>query len=343
MNSEDKINTLIKEMAVPIGSLGLLEKQIKKIAKCWDNSYTQLNPCHLIFASDNGIAEAGVVRQSQEITYLQAKNMVEGTATISCFCRYNHIPYKVVDVGINNEHSVGYNFKVAKGTKNFLKEPAMSIDEYKKAFNAGAAMVQQIKAENFNLVSFGEMGIGNTTTSSAVLHGLTGISPEFIVGYGANKAYPEIINTKKQVITKGVHLYADKMKTPEDIIRFVGGFDIAAMCGAMVECTKQNLPFVLDGFITAVAFACAARICPDTKNFAIASHISREPGMLYALKLGDISENDVPIRADLALGEGTGAVLFVNMMCTMMYTIYHIAKISEMNDILNKLHNKLII
>lgn len=335
MNSKTTINNLINEMAIPVGSLGLLEQQIKKIYKCWDKSYLKLNPCHLIFAADNGIVEAGVVRQPQEITYLQTQNMVKGTATISCFCKYNHIPYKVIDVGINSKKSVGYDFKVAKGTKNFLKEPAMTETEYKKAFLAGQQIIKMTKQEGYNLVSFGEMGIGNTTTSSAVLHGLTGISPEFIVGYGANKAYPEIINTKRQVIAKGINLYKEKIHKPEDIIRYVGGFDIAAMCGAMIECTRQNMPFVLDGFITAVTYACACCICPETEKFGIASHLSREPGMAYALKLGNISANEVPIRADLALGEGSGAVLLVNILSTMMYTIHHIAKISEMTAKLN--------
>lgn len=330
MNTENTISNLIKEMAAPIGSLGLLERQIRKLSQCWDKSYTTLKPCHLIFAADNGIVEAGVVRQRQEITFLQAQNMVKGIATVSCFCKYNHIPYKVIDVGINSDKSVGYDFKVAKGTKNFLEEPAMTETEYEKAFLAGQQIIKMTKQEGYNLVSFGEMGIGNTTTSSAVLHGLTGISPEFIVGYGANKAYPEIINTKRRVIAKGINLYKEKIHKPEDIIRYVGGFDIAAMCGAMIECTRQNMPFVLDGFITAVTYACACCICPETEKFSIASHLSREPGMSYALKLGNISEDDVPIRADLALGEGIGAVLLVNILSTMMYTIHHIAKISEM-------------
>ncbi len=336
MDIKDRANRLLSNIAAPPGSLGLLEKQIKKVFICWNELHKEINPCHLIFAADNGIVEEGVVRQMQEITYIQAKNMEAGRAAVSCFCRCNNISYKVADVGINSIKAVGCDYKVAKGTKNFLKEPAMSRAEYNKAFHAGVDMVRRAQSEGCNLISIGEMGIGNTTTSSAVLYALTHVAPEFIVGYGANKVHPEVIERKREVITQAVELYKDKMKTPADMIRYIGGFDIAAMCGAMIECSRSNTPFVLDGFITAVAFACASVMYPEAAGYGIASHMSREPGMLYALKLGGIKEEEVPIRADLALGEGTGAVLFVNMLRTMMYTVWNIAKMSEVEDCLPK-------
>ncbi len=316
-------------MAKPPGSLGLLEYQMKKLYCCWGELPKDLNPCHLIFAADNGIAEEGVVRQPQQITYLQSKNMVNGKATISCFCKKNQIPYKVIDVGIANAASVGYNRKIALGTKNFLKEPAMQLEEYNKAFAVGEEMICQAKEEKYNIISFGEMGIGNTTTSSAVLYALSGIQPDLIVGYGANKNNPEVIKRKCEVIKDGFALYKEQFYLPADIIRCVGGFDIAAMCGAMIECVRRKLPFMLDGFITAVAFACAVRMCPKVKEYAFASHISREPGMVYALKLGGIMEEHVPIRAQLALGEGTGTVFAIVMLRTMLDAVWNVSKVSE--------------
>jgi nicotinate-nucleotide--dimethylbenzimidazole phosphoribosyltransferase len=336
MSIEEQANRLIDEMATPKNSLGLLEKQVKKIFCCWGEMQTEIRPFHLIFAADNGVVLESVVKQSPEITYLQAKNMIAGRATISCFCQCNNIPYKVVDVGIRNKNSVGINRKAAYGTRDFLREPAMSAAEFAKAFEAGKEMVRTAKYENYNLLSFGEMGIGNTTTSSAVLYALTDVQPEFIVGYGANKQNPEVIKRKREVVAKGVRLYRGQMQKPEDMIRFVGGFDIAALCGAMLECRQQNMPFVLDGFITAVAFACAVQMDESVAGFGIASHLSREPGMFYALALGEIEVDEVPIRADLALGEGTGAVLFVVMLKTMMNAVWHVAKMSELEDQVGK-------
>ena len=332
----DEAARLTARMAVPKKSLGLLELQVQKLMRAWQTIQFELRPFHYIFAADNGIVEEGVVRQSQDITYLQARNMMLGVSTISCFCQSNNIPWLVVDVGINRQASVGLNCKVRQGTRNFLKEPAMTTEEFDRAYKVGSEQVDEAVRQGHNILSFGEMGIGNTTTSSAVLHALSGISAEFIVGYGANPAFPEVIQRKRKVISDAVRKYKNYLRTPQDIIRYVGGFDIAALCGAMVRCGEMRIPFVLDGFITAVAFACAAKIHPDVVKVMIPSHISKEPGMKYALALGGIKEEEVPIRASLALGEGTGAILELNILKTMLYTVAHIDQMenleAEAND-----------
>ena len=332
----DEAARLTARMAVPKKSLGLLELQVQKLMRAWQTIQFELRPFHYIFAADNGIVEEGVVRQSQDITYLQARNMMLGVSPISCFCQSNNIPWLEVDVGINRQASVGLNRKVRQGTRNFLKEPAMTTEEFDRAYKVGSEQVDEAVRQGHNILSFGEMGIGNTTTSSAVLHALSGISAEFIVGYGANPAFPEVIQRKRKVIFDAVRKYKNYLRTPQDIIRYVGGFDIAALCGAMVRCGEMRIPFVLDGFITAVAFACAAKIHPDVVKVMIPSHISKEPGMKYALALGGIKEEEVPIRASLALGEGTGAILELNILKTMLYTVAHIDQMenleAEAND-----------
>lgn len=330
MNSSTEAKKKLAEMAIPSGSLGLLGRQAVKLFTAWQSTPEQLRPLHLIFAADNGIVEEGVVRQSQDITYRQAQNMAAGKAVISVFCQTNNIPYQVIDVGINNDLSVGINRKTAKGTKNFLKEPAMTREEYQQAFASGQEMVS--RAKDCNLISLGEMGIGNTTTSSAVLHGLTQIAPEFIVGCGANAQYPEVIKRKREVVAAAGNIYGRLFTDPAEIIRCVGGFDIAAMCGAMLACKQKNIPFVLDGFITAAAFACAVRMDPSISDYGFASHMSREPGMAYALHLGGIEEAEVPIRADLALGEGSGAVLAVTMLRPVIAAICQVPKMSELTE-----------
>ncbi|HEY3426430.1 MAG TPA: nicotinate-nucleotide--dimethylbenzimidazole phosphoribosyltransferase [Negativicutes bacterium] len=327
---EKVVDEFIDGAAKPPNSLGLLEKYLKKMILSWGTIHAEARAYHLIFAADNGVVDEGVVNYPAEITYLQTKNMMAGRATISCFCRCNQIPYSVIDIGINNTAEAGINRKVALGTKNFMKEEAMSQAEFQQAWDVGKEMVRHVVIqEGANLLSFGEMGIGNTTTSSAVLHALTGILPEFIVGYGAGLKNEEMLKHKQSVVAKGVERHKDKLHSVQDILRCVGGFDMVAICSAMLECANRRIPFVIDGFITAVAYACAARINGMIEKQAIPSHLSKEPGMAYSLLLGNIIADEVLIRGNMALGEGTGAVLMVAMLKTMLYTIHNMAKLSD--------------
>ncbi|CUH94339.1 hypothetical protein P22_0405 [Propionispora sp. 2/2-37] len=332
MDFEQEVDAWINGAAKPPNSLGLLEKHVKKLLLSWGTVEQELRPHHLIYAADNGVVEEGVVNYPPSITWLQAQNMVAGRAAISCFCHYHQIPYSVVDIGINHtEPFPGVQKKVALGTKNFVKEEAMSRQEFAAAWEVGTAMVNSlVAAGQYNLISFGEMGIGNTTTSSAVLHALTGIMPEFIVGSGAGLNSSEALKHKRTVVARGVALHRENMKDVKDILRCVGGFDIVAICAGMVECSRLHIPFVIDGFITAVAYVCAARLDRNVERQAIPSHMSKEPGMATALLLGNIVAEDVVLRANMALGEGTGAVLMVGMLKTMLYTLQHMARLADM-------------
>lgn len=330
MDFEKNVDEFIGGAAKPPESLGLLEKHLKKVLLSWGTIAAEVRPYHLIVAADNGVVEEGVVNFPAEITYLQAKNMVDGRATISCFCRYNNIPYGVVDIGVNDARKSGIDHKVAFGTKNFIREEAMSQQEFEQAWKVGKDLVHQLVVEEgYNMLSFGEMGIGNTTTSSAVLHALTGMLPEFVVGYGASGNDNEILQRKRAVVAKGVERHRGKMNSVQDILRCVGGFDIVAICSGMLECANLRIPFVIDGFITAVAYACAARIDGTIEKHAIPSHMSKEPGMAYSLMLGNILADDVLIRGNMALGEGTGAVLMVSILKTMLYTMHNMARLSD--------------
>ncbi len=330
MDYQAKVDNLINGAAKPPNSLGLLEKVFKKMLLAWGTMHPEIKPYHLIFAADNGVVEEGVVAFPAEITYLQAQNMADGRATISCFCEANNVPYSVIDIGINNQKTVGINRRVAFGTKNFMKSEAMSQAEFDMAWRIGQEMVgYAVDTHVANLVSFGEMGIGNTTTSSAVLHAMTGILPEFVVGYGASGPINDILKRKCVVVAKGVERHRETFRSIEDILRCLGGFDIVAICAGMIECANRNIPFVIDGFITAVAFACAARINKEVEHCGLPSHMSKEPGMGYAMLLGNILADDVPIRANMALGEGTGAILMVSMLKTMSYTMYNMARLSD--------------
>lgn len=330
MDYQAAVENLVDGAAKPPNSLGLLEKHFKKMLLAWGTMHPEIKPYHLVFAADNGVVEEGVVNYPAEITFLQAKNMVDGRATISCFCKANQVPYSVIDIGINNPEIAGIDRRVANGTKNFMKEEAMTPEEFAKAWHVGEEMVDYaVDTQGANLVSFGEMGIGNTTTSSAVIHAMTGILPEFVVGYGAGVHNSEVAKLKCVVVAKGVERHRESFRSIEDILRCVGGLDIVAICAGMIECAKRKTPFIIDGFITAVAFACAARICKDVEHYGLPSHMSKEPGMSYAMLLGNILADDIPIRANMALGEGTGAILMIGMLKTMAYAMYNMARLSD--------------
>ncbi|MDU2065737.1 MAG: nicotinate-nucleotide--dimethylbenzimidazole phosphoribosyltransferase [Sporomusaceae bacterium] len=330
MDFEKTVDELIDGAAKPLHSLGLLEKHLKKVLMAWEKIHTEIRPYHIIYAADNGVVEESIAPDPVEFTYLQARNMAAGLATISCFCQMHQIPYEVIDIGIRDTREAGVCRKVAFGTKNFMKEEAMSQDEFQKAWDIGRERVQKaVREKGANLLSFGEMGIGNTTTSSAVLHALTGMPPEFVVGHGAGLKTPEALRRKRQIVEKGVEKHKVKLHAVEDILRCVGGFDIVAMCSSMLECAKLKVPFVLDGFITAVAYACAVRVNSKIDCYAIPSHMSKEPGMAYCLLLGNIMAEDVILKADMALGEGTGAVLMVSILKTMLYAMQNVARISD--------------
>lgn len=330
MDYETAVDDLINGAAKPPESLGLLEKYFRKILLAWETMHHELRPHHVIFAADNGVVEEGVAAFPPSITYLQAKNMIAGGATISCFCKSNDIPYSVVDVGVDHESAVGINRKVARGTRNFMKSEAMTAAQFEKAWQAGEQMVEElVGSQGINLLSFGEMGIGNTTTSSAVLHALTGMFPEFLVGYGASPVNNDFLKKKRLIVGSGVERHKEAKLTVPDMLRCVGGFDIVAICAGMLACARLKTPFVIDGFITAVAYACAAKLNRDIEKYAIPSHISKEPGMAYALLLGNILEGEVIIRGNMALGEGTGAVLMVSILKSTVFAFYHMARLAD--------------
>lgn len=324
---ENKWQALADSIAKPKDSLGILETAVVRLWSIWNEPWMDAKPYHLVFASDNGIAKEAVIRQPASITALQSRNMVQGRATISSFCTYHQIPYEVVDVGIRDEERIGIERKIRLGTRNFLYEPAMTEEEWKRAFQIGQERVEEAVKNGHHLLSFGEMGIGNTTTSGAVLYALTKRNVKEVTGYGAGPALSAVLEKKKWVIETGVKRYESQIRHAEDALRYVGGYDLVALYGAMRQCKKRNVPFVIDGFITAVALYCAELMEPGVKELAFVSHISREPGMKAVLE--ELQIKEVPLHLNLALGEGTGAVLWVSLLQTVLYAFAHTCSIEE--------------
>lgn len=340
MEFTEQVDEKLRNLAKPPGSLGLWEDQVRKIFLAWGSLETEIRPRHIIFAADNGIVHAGVVGQLADITYMQSQHMVEGTSAVACFCRCNQIPYEVVDVGIDSRDAVGIDRKIARGTANFLQQPAMTPIQYQKALAIGRERVAQAKGDGCNFLSFGEMGIGNTTTSAAVLTAMASPDASLLVGYGSAKGNYKLRLHKEAVIRRALSVYKEYLHTPHDILQYVGGFDLAALCGAMMACAEYKMPFYIDGFITAVALACAVRLKKEVRAYALPSHLSREPGMSAALQVCGIDVYDVPIQADMSLGEGTGAVLAVTLIKSILYAVWHMATLDGINAEAEKRHMK---
>ncbi len=341
MDFAEQVEERLRNLAKPPGSLGLLERQARQAMLAWGQFYRDVQAKHIIMAADNGVTQSGVVAQLTDITYMQARHMVEGTSAVTCFCRCNHIPYEVVDVGIDSADAVGIDRKIARGTADFSQQPAMTAAQYEQAVAVGRERVLLAKEEGYNVVSFGEMGIGNTTTSAAVLSAIAPSGAAFLVGYGSARGNYALLLRKRQVIADALRRYGTAVHSPGDALRYVGGFDLAALYGAMMACADVHMPFYIDGFITAVALACAVQCKPAVRAYALPSHLSREPGMCAALRLCGIDEYDVPIQADMALGEGTGAVLAVVLLRSMIYAVWHMATLDGINAAAAVRHGKL--
>lgn len=340
MSYRDDVDETLHNLAKPPGSLGLLERHAKKTFLAWGELKRDFRPKHIIFAADNGVVRSGVVAQLADITYMQSRHMVAGTSAVTCFCRCNGIPYEVVDVGINSPDAVGLDRKIARGTRDFAVEPAMTAAQYKKALAIGRERVIAAKAEGYNFLSFGEMGIGNTTTSAAVLTAIAPPGSTFLVGYGSAKQNFKLLLHKRRVIEAALRRYDGQIHDAATALQYVGGFDLAALCGAMLACASARIPFYIDGFITAVALACAVQLVPAVADMALPSHLSREPGMAAALRLCGIDEYDVPLQADLSLGEGTGAVLATVLLRSMLYAVWHMDTLADINHEAAKRHER---
>ncbi len=306
-------------IAKPIDGLGILEEIIKKIAGLTGNVDVNLDKkCVLVFCADNGIVEEGVTQTDSSVTAIVARNMANGTASINRMAKIANAEVKVIDVGvkdpINSDRIL--NYKIRKGTKNFLKEPAMTEKEALEAVKIGMEAVRQCKKEGYQIIATGEMGIGNTTTSSALISAYLGINPEQLTGKGAGLSQ-DGLERKKKVIVQALQNYGltnRKIKDGEtafQVLCEVGGLDIAALTGVFLAGAIEQIPIIIDGVISAAAALTAYRLCPHAVNAMIASHSSKEQAQQAVME--EMGLNPI-LYGNLALGEGTGAVLLFPML-----------------------------
>lgn len=308
-------------IAHPLNSLGLLEQNVVRIAGLTgDQGYTIEKRCVAVLCADNGVVAQGVTQTGSEITALVAKNLTVGDSCVCRMAKMARADVVPVDMGMFTDVEAPglWQRKVAYGTKDMTVEPAMTRQQAVQAIETGIALVRELKELGYKIIATGEMGIGNTTTSSAVASVLLGQPVEAVTGRGAGLSTAGL-GRKIEAIRQAVALHEPDARDPVDVLHKVGGFDIAGMAGLYLGGALYRVPIVVDGLISAVAALCALRLCPASRGAMVASHVSAEPAgqmLLDALSLRPM------ITAGMCLGEGTGAVAALPLL-DMAYDIYH--------------------
>lgn len=293
-------------IAKPLHSLGKLEEHIIRIAGITgDPDVKTEEKALIVMCADNGVVEEGVTQTGQEVTAIVAENFLSGETSAAIMCKKAGARILPIDIGMAGKTKVP-DHKVACGTRNFAKEPAMTREEALQSILTGVRIVEEQKKAGVELLATGEMGIGNTTTSSAVLAALLQIDPEKVTGRGAGLTSAGLLR-KIQVIRQALALHKPDANDPVDVLAKVGGFDIGGLAGVYLGAAKMHLPVLIDGFISGTAALLACMLCPEAKEYMIASHKSKEPGMQILLKALGLSAS---LDCDMCLGEGTGAVAF---------------------------------
>jgi nicotinate-nucleotide--dimethylbenzimidazole phosphoribosyltransferase len=302
------------ELTKPPGSLGRLEEVANRCAAIRQSLAPTADRARIVlFAADHGVCAEGVSAYPQEVTGQMVLNFLRGGAAINAFARSGGIELKVVDIGVASSLPSSDDLverRVAPGTRNFCEEPAMTEEDLMVALNTGIELAIESAAVGCDLLGFGEMGIGNTTSASAITAALASQAAEAVVGCGAG-ADEACMARKRSAVERALALHADHLQVPLGILRCVGGLEIAAMCGFCLGAAARRLPVVTDGFIATAAAALAVRLSPASSGYIFASHRSVEPGHVLLLALID---QEPLLDLGMGLGEGTGAALSIKLI-----------------------------
>ena len=307
-NLKEQLQHKIDFKTKPIGALGQLEKVALQIGAIQNTLSPTLNNPHIVvFAGDHGITAEGVSPYPQEVTYQMVFNFLQGGAAINVFSKQNHINLKVVDAGVNFNFEPNANLihaKIAHGTKNFLQETAMTPEQCDQAIAKGASIVEEIHQQGCNIIGFGEMGIGNTSSAAMLMSILTNTPIADCVGAGTGLDN-EGINKKKNVLEEAINKHTITGSALDTLATF-GGFEIAMMVGAFLKAAELKMTLMVDGFIVTSALLVASKLNPTILDYCIFTHQSNEKGhrkMLEHLKAEPL------INLGMRLGEGTGGAV----------------------------------
>lgn len=289
----------------PLGSLGRLEKALIQIAGIQRTGDVHIDRKALvIMCADNGVVEEGVTQCGQEVTATVAENFLDEKSCVAIMCRRAGTKICPVDIGMAVDTPRVEKRKIAYGTKNMAKEPAMTREQAVAAIEVGIAKAEELHAQGYEMLATGEMGIGNTTTSSAMTAVYLGLDVETVTGRGAGLS-SHGLQRKIHAIKQAIAVNQPDSEDPLDVLAKVGGLDIAGMCGLFLGGAAQQMPVVMDGFISQVAALTAMRLVPECADYILASHVSEEPGANILLKA---LEKDAFLTCGMRLGEGSGAV-----------------------------------
>lgn len=298
----------------PVGSLGRLEDIAIKCATIQQTTQPILrNRTAIVFAADHGITTEGVSVYPAEVTPQMCINFLNGGAAINAICNSTGASFHLVNMGVNydfsNEPQI-INRVIRKGTSNFAVEPAMTEVEAQNAIDAGMSAMQEIyDKENPDIVAIGEMGIGNTSSATAITATICGMPVSEVTGHGTGVDDAGLLH-KQKVIAKALKFHKPSATDPIDILAKVGGFEIAGMAGAMLKAASLGVIIVVDGFISTSAALIAQQLCPHITGYMIAGHKSVEKGQIAALKKLNLAP---VLDLGMRLGEGTGATLTMNL------------------------------
>ena len=333
-------------IAKPLYGLGVLEDLVVRIAAAQGTDQVDISRKGLVvFCADNGVVDEGVSQTGQEVTAIVAENFIDGKSCTAIMCKRAGADLYPVDVGIAVDTPRVEKRKCRRGTANMTKGPAMTREEAVFAIEAGVSKAQELEEAGYRILAAGEMGIGNTTTSTAVTAVLLGLDPTEVTGRGAGLS-DEGLRRKIDAIRRAIDVNRPDPEDPLDVLSKVGGFDIAALTGLFLGGASRRVPVVIDGVISAAAALIAARLEPSCRDYMLPSHISEEPASMAVMTaLGFIPEKQetkqgkadrekdsmkkVPgpavspiLHAGMHLGEGTGAVALFPLL-DMAVDIYY--------------------
>ncbi len=317
---EKEISKKAKEhwdsIAKPIDSLGLLEEYVIKLCQIQGSA----NPPDirkrglLVLCGDHGVVEEGVTQTGQEVTRIVAENFAKNLSTVNIMAKNAGVEVFVVDAGMNTDDyettelikGAVINRKIGRGTKNLAKEPAMSLADCKRAVENGKQLVRELKQKGYRILATGEMGIGNTTPTSALAAVFLQVDAGLVTGKGAGLSQ-EGMDRKREVVAHAVERVKQKMlETPVEILAEIGGYEIATMVGVYLGGMEERIPIVMDGVISTVAGLVAYKMEKAVVDYMFASHVSGEPAGKLALEAMGL---EGIIHGKMCLGEGTGAMI----------------------------------
>ncbi len=317
-------------IAKPLGSLGKLEDivcQLAGIQRTLDVSIDR-RVC-LVMCADNGVVAEGVTQTDASITAMQSARIAQGQGSVNTMARLARCDVVAVDVGINTDLNIPdiLTRKAGHGTDNIAKGPAMTEEQLQQTLRTGINLVGEMKAKGYQIICTGEMGIGNTTTTSAVASVLLGVEPQRITGRGAGLSDAGLAR-KLDAIQRAIAVNQPDANNAHDVLRKLGGFDIAALTGTFLGGHYHQMPIVMDGVISCLAALLAVRMEPRCHDYLFASHQSREPAaqlVLAELNLAPL------LHADMALGEGTGAVAVLPLLDMALAVYNHESTFEQIN------------